>query len=307
MNHESSFQRYLYAKRTVDDRALNRLVWKTLEEQLAAMAGAPGFQVLELGGGVGTMFQRMVEWGLISRGVYTLLDEQAENILSARQGLGAWAKRQRLQVQEAGERLIFTGPASELCLEPVAAEMGAYLNANGSRRWDLIVAHAFLDLLDVPAALPLLKAALRPGGLMYLTINFDGLSAFEPIEPILDRELDERIITLYHRTMDERVTAGRPSGDSRTGRRMFTWLREAGLRILEAGSSDWTVYPRERGYLADEAYFLRHILSFFSQSLQGRPEIEGKELAAWLAARERQIERGELTFIAHQFDFLVAA
>ncbi len=259
------------------------------------------------------MFQRMVEWGLISRGEYTLLDEQAENILSARQGLGAWAKRQLLQVQEAGERLIFTGPATELCLEPVAAEMGAYLNANRSRRWDLIVAHAFLDLLDVPAALPLLKAALRPGGLMYLTINFDGLSAFEPIGPIgsigpiLDRELDERIINLYHRTMDERVTAGRPSGDSRTGRRMFTWLREAGLRILEAGSSDWTVYPREQGYLADEAYFLRHILQFFSQSLQGRPELEEKELEIWLAARERQIERGELTFIAHQFDFLVAA
>jgi hypothetical protein len=107
--------------------------------------------------------------------------------------------------------------------------------------------------------------------------------------------------------MDERVTSGRPSGDSRTGRRMFTWLRQAGLRILEAGSSDWTVFPRDGVYPADEAYFLRHILSFFSQSLKGRPELDEQVLAAWLAVREEQIERGELVFIAHQFDFLVAA
>jgi SAM-dependent methyltransferase len=302
MNFDPSFQRYLYAKRTVDDRALNRLVWKTLEERLAACKGFPNLQVLDLGGGVGTMFQRMVEWGLLARGEYTLLDEEVENIRSAQDGISRWAKVQHLQMDEIGERLVLTGKGTEFHLETVAAEMGAYLNARMGRQWDLIVAHAFLDLVDVPAVLPHLKAALRPGGLMYLTINFDGLSAFEPI---FDPELDERIIQLYHLTMDERAAAGHPSAGSRTGRRMFTWLRESGLRILEAGSSDWSVYPREGGYPADEAYFLRYILSFFSQSLNGRVELVQDDFAAWLAEREQQIERGELVFIAHQFDFLV--
>jgi SAM-dependent methyltransferase len=304
MNLESSFQRYLSAKRTVDDLALNRLVWKTLEDRLAELEGQPILQVLELGGGVGTMFQRMVEWGLLNRVEYTLLDEQADNIRAAREELVHWANRQCLQSIDTANRLVLSGQGTEFHVETVAAEMGAYLNYRAGRQWDLIVAHAFLDLLDVPAAFPQIKAALRPGGLMYLTINFDGLSAFEPG---LDRDLDDRVIQQYHRTMDERVTAGRPSGDSRTGRRMFTWLREAGMRILEAGSSDWAVYPREGRYPADEAYFLRHILSFFSQSLQGRPELEKEELAGWLAEREQQIERGELVFIAHQFDFLVEA
>jgi SAM-dependent methyltransferase len=304
MNQEISFQRYLSSKRTVDDRALNRLVWKTLEDRLASMEGNPMLRVLDLGGGVGTMFKRMVEWGLLANAEYTLLDELTENIQSAQSSIQAWARRQRLECIVEGDQVVLSAPGTLLIFETVAAEMSAYLRAGDGKRWDLLVAHAFLDLIDVPASLPMLRDALRPGGLMYLSINYDGLTAFEPV---IDPSIDERIIALYHRTMDERVTAGRVSGDSRTGRKMFTWLREAGLRILEAGSSDWTVFPRDGSYQADEAYFLRFILSFFSQSLKGNPELENKELSEWLVEREKQIVRGELVFMAHQYDFLVEA
>jgi SAM-dependent methyltransferase len=301
---EISFQRYLTAKRTVDDRAINRVVWAALQERLAEMEGVPMLQVLELGGGVGTMFQRMAEWGLLARAEYTLLDEQEENIQAARISVREWAGRQRLGCREESGMLALAGRGSEFRFVPMAAEVTDFLQANTGQRWDLIVAHAFLDLLDIPAVLPLFKAALRPGGLMYLTINFDGMTAFEPE---IDPELDERIITLYHRTMDERVVGGHLTGGSRTGRRMFTWLPASGLRILEAGSSDWTVYPAGGCYHADEAYFLHFILSFFSQSLRGREELGAEELERWLAAREKQIQRGELVFMAHQYDFLVEA
>jgi SAM-dependent methyltransferase len=294
-----SFQRYLLAKRTLDDRSLNPHVWGRMAEWAAARGG---LRIFEPGGGLGTMFQRLAEHGLLRRCEYTLLDADEANIAAAREFLPEWAASRGLDCASEADRLVFRGARTDARLELLAADMGAYLAAHPERKWDLIVAHAFLDLLDVPAALAGFKAALRPGGKMLLTLNFDGLTAFAPE---LDPVLDAQIIELYHRTMDERE--GSANGGSLTGRRLFSWLKEVGLRIVDAGSSDWLVFAKDGVYPTDEAYFLTHILSFFRQSLRGRPDLAPEVLDAWLRARQEQIERGELVFMAHQYDFLVEA
>ena len=71
----NSFQRYLAAKVTVDDRALNRPVWERLVAALpvSEALGRP-LQVLEVGAGIGTMVERLLAW-LPPRGLaYTALD-----------------------------------------------------------------------------------------------------------------------------------------------------------------------------------------------------------------------------------------
>jgi hypothetical protein len=104
--------------------------------------------------------------------------------------------------------------------------------------------------------------------------------------------------------MDERLVDGQRSGDSRTGRHLFTHLKTAGAQILAAGASDWVLYPGPDGYDADEAYFLYCILDFFESTLKGYPELAQGELESWLVERREQIERKDLIFIAHQLDFL---
>ena len=110
----------------------------------------------------------------------------------------------------------------------------------------------------------------------------------------------------YHRDMDERIRYGRPAGESRTGRLLFHYLRAAGAPALAAGSSDWVVYPaRDGDYPADEAYFLRSILSTIQNALRSREDrVEPAELTDWLAVRGRQLAAGELVYIAHQLDFV---
>ena len=90
---------------------------------------------------------------------------------------------------------------------------------------DLVVANAFLDLVDAPRLLPGLLALLRPGGHFWFTLNFDGLTV---LEPALEPGFDEDVIALYHDSMDRRVVDGLPSGSCRTGRCLFRWLKEAG-------------------------------------------------------------------------------
>jgi SAM-dependent methyltransferase len=273
-----SFPRYLASKKTVDDRALNGHVWRTLARELSDSKTRP--TVLEVGAGIGTMAERVVERGLLAHADYTLLDEQAENVAVARHRLA----RSPLTLH------FLAADALEFCAQP--AQRGAH---------DLLIAHAFLDLLNLPTALPVLLQVLKPGGLFYFTLNFDGATIFQPeIEPAFDAHLE----ALYHRTMDERLTNGKPSGDSRSGRHLFGLLRNCGAQILAAGSSDWTVLAGPDGrYPADETYFLEFILHTFHGALRGHPEIEAARFEAWRVERSAQLERGELVYIAHQMDF----
>jgi hypothetical protein len=201
-------------------------------------------------------------------------------------------------IAAARERL--TGFGRIITLELEAIDLFDFSRREqGRRQWDLLIAHAVLDLLDVPAALPHLLALLTDDGMFYFTINFDGMTIFEPT---IDPALDALIERLYHRTMDERITEGNPSGDSRAGRHLIHQLRAAGATVLAAGSSDWVVFAGEDGYSADEAFFLRFIIDTLHDALNGHAELDADQFAAWIEIRRRQIDSGELIYIAHQLD-----
>ena len=295
---EHSFQRYLISKQTVDDRALNRRVFQALR---ACLPAKETLLVTEVGAGTGTMLRRLIDWGLWMQTDYTLVDESPENMAYAREWLAGWARERGLQMEEGIDSLQLSQENRQVSAHFVTADAFEFIRSQPGRA-DLLIANAFLDLLPLPSSLPPLFSLIQPGGLAWLTLNFDGASIFEPA---IDPALDAQVEMLYHRSMDERLTAGLPSGDSRTGRHLFTYLRQAGAEILEAGASDWVVFPQDEGYPADEAYFLECILDFFKSSLSGHPELNGRDFAAWLAARQAQIDRHELVYIAHQIDFLV--
>lgn len=275
---EFSFPRYLAAKKTVDDRALNGHVWQTL---VAALPPGP-LDVLEVGAGIGTMVERLMARGVLPPGSrYTAIDGDAKAIATA---------RQRLQT-----------PAS-LALALEAVPLAAFAERErGRRQWDLLLANAFLDLVYLERALEQLFSLLRPEGLFYFTINFDGATIFEPL---LDPALDAQIERLYHETMEARRESDRPTGGSHAGRKLFQALRAAGAELLAAGSSDWVVFPRADGYEADEATFLHAIVHMVAQALDGHPALDAGQFSDWIAARHAQIEARELVYIAHQLDFV---
>jgi hypothetical protein len=295
----SGYARYLAAKTTVDDRALNRHVLAELRRLIPV--GAP--QVLEVGAGLGTMVARLMDWGVVGTGEYILLDADRPLLDDSRRWLRDWAAARGLRSDLRPDGL----QVGDLRVRLEHAELGRYLEAAQGAQGaqgvptDVLIANAVLDLVDVPAVLPGLLRLLVPGGVYWFTINYDGESIFAPGHPH-----DDQVMQAYHRDMDERVRYGRPAGDSRTGRRLFHHLRDAGAPVLAAGSSDWVVSAGPDGnYPGDEAYFLRSILSTIQNALRSRPDwVEPADLADWLAVRGRQLAAGELVYIAHQLDFV---
>ena len=286
------YARYLAAKTTVDDRALNRHVLAELRRLMPA--GAP--RVLEVGAGLGTMVARLMDWGVIGAGEYILLDTERELLDQSRRWLLDWAAARGLR----GDLLPDGLQVGDLRVRLVHAELGRYLETDHGALADVLIANAVLDLVDVPAILPGLLRLLVPGGVYWFTINYDGESIFAP-----DHPADDQVMRAYHRDMDERVRYGRPAGESRTGRRLFHHLRAAGAPALAAGSSDWVVSAGPDGnYPGDEAHFLRSILGTIQDALRSRQDrVAPADLADWLDVRGRQLAAGELVYIAHQLDF----
>ena len=287
-----SFPRYLLSKQTVDDRALNKDVINALRVHLPAEP----VSIIEVGAGIGTMLKRLIEWEILCAGEYTLVDTMAENIEYAREWIAWWGTEAGLSVEWiAPDQLQLCDHTRDIRVRFERADVFEFIQGNKTPA-DLLIAHAFLDLLPMPESLQGLLSLTS--GLAWLTVNFDGVSAFEPV---IDRELDENIERLYHSTM-----AARPSGgNSRTGRGLFKHLHGTDAEILAAGASDWVVFANNGKYPADEKYFLQFIMHFFKSSLSGCDELETTAFEHWLTKRHTQIERGELVYIAHQIDFLV--
>src|SRR5205814_10317265 len=128
--------RYLRAKRSVDDRALNRGVLETFDAALRKLPGPA--RILELGAGVGTMVPRLLNRGLMAAR-YTLVDRDGQSLAAAAAQLGRHS-----HIAGIGVPLDF-----------VEDDVFTWLEAGAEPPFDAVLASAFLDLVDVRALLPL--------------------------------------------------------------------------------------------------------------------------------------------------------
>lgn len=291
--------RYLTAKKSIDDRALNHHVWETLRQTLPPSTDSEPVKILELGAGIGTMLTRLVDRGLLTGpSAYLATDMDPRQLRAAPKYLSQWAEKHGHCWSWAGDggRLSTARAEISLTLEPARAEELAD-RSDSLGPFHLIIAHAVLDLLDFPALLPRLLSRLTNNGLAYFSCNFDGETVFLP-----QYEGEEEIISRYHDSMEARLT-----GASHTGRRLLTFLQGAGLEILAVGSSDWVIHPRRVGYSLDETFFLHAIIETIARELakEKKTPSDFANLTNWACLRHQQIETGQLSFLARHLDLLV--
>lgn len=295
MTDADGFRRYLRAKRTVDDRAIDRRLVETLRDRLRdrAAAGDGPLEVLEVGAGIGTMLARLLEWDVLPDGElrYAAVDVDPDTVASVAPYVREWAEERAVSVS-GRDPIVIETVDRRIELEPVAAEAVSYADRTAGE-WDLLVGAALLDILDL-GGLDRLLGALSPGGYCYFPITFDGATRFRPTHPA-DREIER----LYHAHMD-----AKPGGSSRAGGDVLGRLRAAAdVRILGVAGSDWVVRPIEGAYPADEAYFLRYIVDTIEVAV-GEMTDDTETLEAWLTERREQADAAELCYLTHQLDVL---
>jgi len=293
------FRHYLRSKRSVEARALSQDVWKQMAKEVKKAKGL--IRIVELGAGIGSMALRFLEHDLIQEGSYTLVEQKAEYLEEAQVSLRTSAQKMGFQTSETSkDQLNLIGKESKISFSFAVSDANSFLEKQSlNAKVDLVVAHAFLDLVNLENALAQILAVLGPGGQFYFPIVYDGLTSFEPQ---IDASFEAEMLAKYHRTMDERVVDGLPSGDSQTGRHLFAALEAAGGEVIAAGSSDWVVFPQRGKYAEEEDYFLLYILHTIESALSLDAELDRARLEKWLSRRREQVYQGELSYIAHQLD-----
>ena len=291
--------RYLAVKRQIDDRALSQPVWRKLRRRLRQANRQQPLDVIEMGGGIGTMFDRVLDWALAHHLQYTLIEANRAYLAEFESRL------MRLPYITAGSDQRFQGHAPSgvsFALETFCADIYSVIDdPTLFNRWDLVMAHAVMDLVNIPEILDGFERLLRPGGLLYLTLNYDGLSCFLPQwEP----EFEKMLMSRYHLSMDHRVINGRSSGSSQSGRQLILHLLSAKLPLIAVGNSDWIVLPQGGSYPRGEAFFLETIVHTIQIQLQQDSAVDQHKLAQWAKQRINQIAAGELIFMARNLDIL---
>lgn len=323
------FPSYLEAKIEIDDRSLHPRLLAAVRRRLRR---SEGLRLLDLGTGTGAMIRRLLRRAPGVRGELVGLDPDRESLELAgrciRRQLGARGYVVDVEENPGQIEVVATGggtpafrpgsAASEgvrVRLVPGGLLEGEAVGGLGCRSFDLVTANALLDLLPIEKALEAIRRLLRPGGWLYATINYDGLTALFP--PDEEPELERRLLERYDLSMEERRAGGQSTGGRWSGRRLCRSLPGCGYAIRDAGASDWMVFPGTGGRAGGRAgaracspgrrVFLRTLLTFMAREGLAAGGLDPAQLRRWYARRLEAVERGTLGLITHQLDVLAEA
>ncbi len=296
-----AFSDYLDAKFELDERSFNADVRGALILRLGAKAS---LNCLDVGMGTGAGLPRLLNDCTASLTI-TGLDIRAELVESARQNFAQclhelnFHPRQRQAYKIDGRRGERVVTADFLCTSLQAFDPPLPI------AYDLITAHAFMDLVPLAPAIDCFARWLAPGGLFYATLNYDGGTTLFPA--YADGRFESELLAVYDASMDSRRVDGAATGGSRCGLRMHTALQAAGFDIIAYGSSDWNLTPLHGAYRNRDAVCLRALLDLLGGEGERSAGIDARALAAWRDSRLRQLEANSLGLIIHQVDILAAS
>lgn len=292
------YVRWLDLKEVVDRRSFNMRVMRKVKKTLQRRRF---LKVLDCGTGTGSLVRILIDNGLIVKGEIVAIDKERYLLLEARKRFYKWAKKR-------GFKLLFYGSNDEewkarllsqnIRLDILFMKHDVYdLRKVEWEKFDLVTGMSLLDLLNPEKALDALLSVISKGGLIYLLLNYDHATIFEPT---LDKDREELLLKAYEQTMIRRYNS-EWEGDPYIGRKLLHLLTDKGLEILGYGPSDWVVYPRNKSYQTNEKMFLKYILKIIEDALT-KSSLKEEEYSDWIRLRLKQLETGELIYICHQMD-----
>jgi SAM-dependent methyltransferase len=289
------FAEYLEAKFDLDERSLNREVRAAF---LEGLRGFPAVSCIDVGAGAGATFRRLLDARLESPLSVVALDRDPLLLEIAREDAARRLAALGREVgMEGGEVRAAGDPAISLAL--VATEFQDYRPPQAP---NVVVAHAFLDIVPLGDALRLFAEWLEPGGLLYASLNYDGGTTLLPASE--DESFEATILEHYDDSMERRRVDGRAIGGAYSGRRLYRMLPAHGFEILACGSSDWSLTPHMGGYRAGDATCLRALLDMIGGEAQRSGLFDAQRLERWRADRLACLRDCRLGLVAHQLDLL---
>ena len=92
---------YLDLKKAVDDRSLNKTVWEKMARWITEGINQDRpLRILEIGAGIGTMIERLLEANMLGQCEYTAVELETGFELAASKRHGSWAERNNCRMHQ---------------------------------------------------------------------------------------------------------------------------------------------------------------------------------------------------------------
>jgi hypothetical protein len=272
------YVQYLDVKKSIDDRSLNQNVWKHFSSWLKKESNQKDkLKLLEIGAGIGTMIERLLEAGLLRNCHYIALEPEDSFKEAASSRLESWANQHAYDfiANDVGLWEIQNNDI-QITVEWLKADADQVNKLFDNESFDLILSHAVIDLLPVPKIMPVILEKLKKQGGFYFSLNFAGETVFFPAY-----ENDSIIAEKYHADMDKRFP-GLDWQPSKTGGSLGGWLDNYGCQQIVEGASDWELASVDH-------LFIKNILDTINKALDGLPDLE-----EWIKTRYLELDKGVL-------------
>jgi SAM-dependent methyltransferase len=292
------FPDYLDAKFALDDRSLNEQVRSAM---IVRLRGKARLVCLDVGSGTGAMVRRLLHLSQVPELLITVLDSNRDILATARRRIAGELQQLRLAVDENGAALRAESIGRTVVVDFVACRVSEF--SPPALRYDLITAHAFMDLVAIDSTLASFEHWLVPGGLLYATLNYDGFTSIYP--PFEDGRFESQLMAVYDASMDSRRVNGEATGGSRSGSRLITALLERRWEVLAYGSSDWNLTPLAGHYRDRDSVCMQALLEFIRVEAE-RSSLDWETACRWSTERAQQLAASRLGMIVHQVDVLAA-
>ncbi len=291
-----SYHRYLEAKRSIDDASLSTRIIASLKKCIQPRKRV---RAVEMGSGIGTMLTRLLEYGVLGDSEYFMVDKDASRLTRCRAYMEEWALSTQFDLENEGGELILTDGNTSCHVSMINGEAVEFARGWSGPPFNLLVAHLFLDLLNVRKSLPIFTDLLDDEGVFYFANVFDGLTRILP-----SSEMNRKIIEAYHSVMNKKSESwGYNKSD--TGSEVLSLLIESDyMEMIEAGCSDWVVFPRNGTFSIDERDFLHFMIDTIHEALLSHPQMKEDDINSWARLKYEQIDEGRMALIAHQLDVL---
>lgn len=294
------FRDYLDIKSALDGHSLNAQVYSAF---LEALRGRERLDCLDIGVGTGASLWRLLNANLSADLNVTAVGRDAELLGLAFRRTLVLLRARGYAVETPGDTdLRAQRGACRVAIDFVAADLRDLDPGGEAGRFDAVIAQQALELLPLAGVAGRVGHWLKPRGMFYAPLNYDGGTSLFP--GYQEREVEERILAAYDAAVERRQVWDREGGGVRAGQRLYEALADRGFEPVAYGSSDWSLTPVRRAYRDREQLCLVELLKAIRDEAAGADGLAGETVGGWYVDRLRDIGRGRLGLVVHRLDVL---
>jgi len=295
------FADYLTAKYTLDSRSLNPDIYQCLVSELKAKTQ---LRWLDMGTGSAAMLRRLVNAIAIESIDAIGIDNNPALLELGESTTERWLSDQGYSIKHQDGALLAQLGEKYLQLRFDCRSVLDAIPQNHRSNFNLVTAHAFMDLVPPAPITDSIANYLSAGGLFYGTLNYDGETALIP--EYRDENFENKLLANYDQSMEIRRLNGAKTGGAKSARRLLSVLENKGFKVIAYGSSDWNITPIRGRYRDSDQTCIAALLEMINKEATRKPEIDFERLDAWYADRLSRVEKHQLGMIIHQLDILAA-